>query len=71
MALEMEETSMYSPIKADRRSTRQVLLYLLNLFRKEDTVLRMIAKKLAAHNPDLQRSSMLQVAVLWRTWLSR
>ena len=51
MAPEMEAKSMYSPIKADRWSTGQVLLYLLNLFRKEGTVLRTTAKKLAAHNP--------------------
>jgi serine/threonine protein kinase len=61
MAPEMEEKSMYSPIKADRWSTGQVLLYLLNTFREEDTVLRTTATKLTTHNPD-QRSSMLQVA---------
>ena len=60
MAPEMEK-SMYSPIKADRWSTGQVLLYLLNKFRKEDTVLRTTARKLTAHNPS-RRSSMLQVA---------
>jgi serine/threonine protein kinase len=59
MAPEIEEKSMYSPIKADRWSTGQVLLYLLNKFRKEDPVLRTTARKLTAHNPD-QRSSMLQ-----------
>ena len=61
IAPEMEEKSMYSPIKADRWSTGQVLLYLLNKFRKEDTVLRTIARKLTVHNPE-RRSSMLQVA---------
>jgi serine/threonine protein kinase len=61
MAPEMEEKSMYSPIKADRWSTGQVILYLLDKFRKEDTVLRATARKLTAHNPE-QRSSMLQVA---------
>jgi serine/threonine protein kinase len=63
MAPEMVEESMYSPIKADRWSTGQVLLYLLNKFSKEDTVLRMTARRLAAHNPD-QRSSILQLAAL-------
>jgi hypothetical protein len=59
MAPEIEEKSMYSPIKADRWSTGQVLFYLLNKFRKEDTVLRTTARKLTAHDPD-QRSSMLE-----------
>ena len=62
MAPEMEK-SMYSPIKANQWSTRQVLLYLLNLSRKEDTVLRMTARKLVAHDPD-QRPSLLQVTTL-------
>jgi serine/threonine protein kinase len=61
MAPEMEEKSMYSPIKADRWSTGQVVLYLLNKFRGKDTVLRTTARKLATHNPE-QRPSMLQVA---------
>ncbi|KAF8501598.1 kinase-like domain-containing protein [Russula emetica] len=61
MAPEIEEKSMYSPIKADRWSTGQVLLYFLNKFRGEDTVLRTTARKLTAHNPE-RRSSMLQVA---------
>jgi serine/threonine protein kinase len=62
MAPEMEEKSMYSPIKADRWSTGQVLLYLLNKFRKEeeDTVLKTTAKKLATHNPEWRPS--LEVA---------
>ncbi len=60
-APEMEEKSMYSPIKADRWSTGQVLLCLLNKFKKEDTILRTIARKLITHNPEW-RSSMLQVA---------
>ena len=63
MAPEMEEKSMYSPIKADRWSTGQVLLYLLNKFRKEDTVLRTTARRLATHNPD-QRTSILQLTAL-------
>ena len=50
---------MYSPIKADR-SSGQILLYLLDKFREEDTVVRTAAWKLTAHNRE-QRSSMLQV----------
>ncbi len=61
MAPEMEEKSMYSPIKADRWSTGRVLYYLLDKFNKEDTVLRTTVRKLAAHNPN-QRPSILQVA---------
>jgi serine/threonine protein kinase len=60
MAPEMEENSRYSPIKADRWSTGQVLLHLLDKSRKEDKVLRRIAKDLTAHNPEW-RPSMLQV----------
>ena len=64
MAPEMEK-SMYSPIKADRWSTGQVLLYLLDKFSEEDAVLRTTVMKLTAHNPE-RRSSMLQVpASLW------
>ncbi|KAH9988475.1 hypothetical protein BJV74DRAFT_839579 [Russula compacta] len=61
MAPEMEERSMYSPIKADRWSSGQVILYLLDELSEEDTVLRTTARKLTVRNPD-QRSSMLQVA---------
>jgi serine/threonine protein kinase len=61
MAPEMEEKSIYSPIKADRWSTGRVLLYLLKKVRKEDIVLRTTARKLTTHNPE-GRSSMLQVA---------
>jgi serine/threonine protein kinase len=61
MAPEIEEKSMYSPIKADRWSTGRCLLYLLDTFRKEDGDVRMIARKLTAYNPE-QRPSMLQVA---------
>jgi serine/threonine protein kinase len=61
MAPEIEEKSMYSPINVDRWSTGKVLLYLLDRFKKIDTVLRAIAGKLTAYNPD-RRSSMLQVA---------
>ena len=56
-----KEKSMYSPIKADRWSTGQVLLYLLNKFGKDDTVLRTTARKLATPNPQ-RRPSMPQVA---------
>jgi serine/threonine protein kinase len=63
MAPEMEEKSMYSPIKANRWSTGQVLLYLLNKSRKEDKVLRTTARKLSTHDPN-QRSSMVQAAAL-------
>jgi len=61
MAPEIEEKLMYSPIKADRWSSRRVILYLLNRSKKEDTVLRTTAKKLTACNPK-QRPSMLQFA---------
>ena len=61
MAPEMEEKSMYSPIKADRWSTGKVLCYLLNKFRKENTALSSITRKLTARNPQ-RRSSMIQVA---------
>ena len=63
IAPEIEEKSMYSPIKADRWSTGQVLHYLLNVYRKDDTVPRMAVGKLTAYNPN-QRWSMLQVAGL-------
>ena len=39
----------------------KVLLYLLNKFRNEDTVLRMTARKLTTRNPE-RRPSTLQVA---------
>ena len=61
MAPEIEVKSVYSPIKGDRWSTGQVILYLLTVSRKEDTVLRTAAEKLTAHSPE-QRPSMLQVA---------
>jgi serine/threonine protein kinase len=63
MAPEIEEMSMYSPIKADRWSTGKVLDYLLVKFNEEDVVLRTTARKLIAPNPE-QRPSMLQVAAL-------
>ena len=64
MAPEIEGKSMYSPIKADRWSTGKVLLYLLDRFGEQDTVLRATAStKLTAYNPD-RRPSMLHVASL-------
>jgi hypothetical protein len=60
MAPEIEERSMYSPIKADRWSAGKVLLYLLEKF-GEDMVLKTTARKLTAYNPG-QRPSMIQVA---------
>ena len=65
MAPEMEERSMYSPIKADRWSSGQVILYLLDKLKKEDIILRTAARKLTVHDPN-QRPSMVQVAAsLW------
>ena len=63
MAPEIEEKSMYSPIKADRWSCERIILYLLNRSKKEDTVLRTTAKKLTARNPE-QQPSMIQFATL-------
>jgi hypothetical protein len=45
----------------DYSTTYWHLLYLLNVFREGDAVLRATARKLTAHNPE-QRSSILQVA---------
>jgi hypothetical protein len=64
MAPEMEEKSRYSPIKADRWSTGQVVLHLLDKFREEDKVLRTIAKKLTAHNPEWRLSILQATASL-------
>jgi hypothetical protein len=61
MAPEIEEKSVYSPIKADRWSAGKVLLYLLEKFSEEDMVLKATARKLTADNRG-QRPSMLQVA---------
>jgi serine/threonine protein kinase len=64
MAPEMEGKSKYSPIKADLWSTGQVILYLLNKFRSENMVLKMIARRLCTHDPE--RNSLIQVAgPLW------
>jgi serine/threonine protein kinase len=61
MAPELEEKSVYSPIKADRWSTGQVILRLLHKFRNQDLVLRTIARNLATHDPE-ERMSILEVA---------
>jgi serine/threonine protein kinase len=61
MAPEIEEKSMYSPVKADRWSTRRVILYFPDELREEDRVLRATGKKLTPYNPE-QRLSLLQVA---------
>jgi serine/threonine protein kinase len=44
-------SSMYSPIRADRWSCGQVIIYLLDKFRKKDAPLSGIAEKLKAHSP--------------------
>jgi hypothetical protein len=63
MVPEVEKSSTYSPIKADRWSCGRVLLYLLDKLRKEDKPLRAIARKVKAHNPK-QRPSLLE----WYSW---
>jgi len=49
VAPEIEERSVYSPIKADRWSTGRVLLYLFYESEKDGGLLKMIAPKLTAH----------------------
>jgi len=61
MAPEVENESVYSPIKADRWSTGKVLCYLFMELEEEDKYLRSIAGKLTARNPN-QRWSMLEIA---------
>jgi len=61
MAPEVENESMYSPIKADRWSTGKVLFYLFRELEEEDKCLRSIAGKLTAHSPN-RRLSMLEIA---------
>ena len=52
MAPEVEaQSSMYSPIRADRWSCGQVIIYLLDEFGKEDEPLSSIAMKLKVHSP--------------------
>ncbi|KAI0254088.1 hypothetical protein BJV78DRAFT_1188510 [Lactifluus subvellereus] len=46
-----KKPSTYSLIKADRWSCGSVFLYLLDELRKEDKLLRAIARELKAHNP--------------------
>ena len=60
MAPEVEaQSSTYSPIRADRWSCGQVIIYLLDEFGKEDKSLRGIAGKLKARSPR-QRPSLLE-----------
>ena len=59
MAPEVENLSAYSPIKADRWSSGEVVLYLFEELKEEDKYLTSIAGKLTAFNPD-QRPSMLE-----------
>ncbi len=61
MAPEVEKNSMYSPIKADRWSSGQVLLYLFRELENEDKYLRSIAEKLTTLSPN-RRLSMLEIA---------
>jgi hypothetical protein len=63
MAPEVEEKSKVQPRSRPTggQPTGQVLLYLLNRSRKENTDLRTIARKLTIGNPE-RRWSMLQVA---------
>src|SRR6266851_2101916 len=60
MAPEVEaQSSMYSPVRADRWSCGQVIMYLLKVFGKKDEPLTSIAKKLKAHTPS-ERPSLLE-----------
>jgi len=60
MAPEVEaQSSMYSPIRADRWSCGQVIIFLLEEFGKEDKPLRSIAMKLKARGPR-DRPSLLE-----------
>jgi len=59
MAPEVDDSSMYSPIRADRWSCGEVILHLLDEFEKEDKPLRSIATKLKVRNPK-QRLSLLE-----------
>jgi len=61
MAPEVDNNmSAYSPIKADRWSSGEVILYLFKELKEEDKYLRSIAGKLTALNPN-QRLSMLEI----------
>ena len=57
------KSSIYSPIKADRWSCGRVRLYLLDKFKKEERVLRVIGRELKAHDPK-RRPSLLE----WESW---
>jgi len=64
MAPEVEnKSSMYSPMKADRWSCGRVLLYLLDEFKKEERLLRVIGRELKARDPK-RRPSLLE----WESW---
>jgi len=64
MAPEVEnKSSPYSPIKADRWSCGRVLLYLLDEFKKEERILRVIGREFKAHDPK-RRPSLLE----WESW---
>ena len=54
------QSSTYSPIRADRWSCGQVIIYLLNTFGKAETPLKGIAEKLKARRPT-QRPSLLEL----------
>src|SRR6266851_4018853 len=58
-------SSMYSPIRADRWSCGQVIIFLLDEFGKEDKPLRSIAMKLKARSPR-RRPSLLE----WQNWVT-
>jgi serine/threonine protein kinase len=59
-----KESTMYSPIRADRWSCGRVLLYLLDKFKTDDEQLRTIGRKLHVHSPN-HRPSLLE----WHSWL--
>ena len=60
MAPEVEaQSSTYSPVRADRWSCGQVIMYLLEVFGTKHERLTGIAKKLKAHTPSL-RPSLLE-----------
>ncbi len=53
------QSLMYSPIRAEQWSCGQVIIFLLEEFRKEDKLLRSIAMKLKARSPR-KRPSLLE-----------
>jgi hypothetical protein len=65
MAPEVDKNStMYSPIRADRWSCGRVLLYLLDELEVDDERLEAIGRKLKVHDPN-QRPSLVK----WESWL--